>query len=379
MSLFLNESTAMHLGEIIDCRYLTLAMEFYDLKESQAQAFVLDALDWINDSLSENFIVSWQINNRSVGTKSLPSQARKVLQETSINLLQLKAFWKSEKISTKQQLRQWHHFIQRESCLMGWPQPGWSVDFADYWNRHILPCAKDKVALKQALKQLFMEKDRHLIGVCYTPDIDCAIFLNSQDDAPNLRQGQILLSVSAFALADCLSETAEKWKEIMITFSQKYKNLDGRVMLQPRALAYASPYMTYFDDGQKQSRGYLPGVEWANILSPRAQGLLPWNEKSGPREEAIQCMQLPGGCLLLASRRSIVEYDVDDALLMKSWAKDALYPGPGLWYALPIIMRPAHPLQANIRLPRKDWAIVPILEEEIEILGSQLRFSSNSL
>jgi hypothetical protein len=379
MSLLLNESTAMHLGDFIDCRYLTLSLEFYELEQSHTQLLVFDMLDWINLLLSDRFIASWKINNRGVSTKSLPSQARKVLQETSINLLQLNAFWKSEKINTKQQLDQWHRFIQRESCLMGWPQPGWSADFADYWNDHILPYAKDKAALRMALKQLFLEKDRHLVGVCYTPDIDCAIFLDSQNDAHRLRHGRILLSVSAFALGDSLSETAEKWKDIMITFAQKYKNLDGRVMLQPRALAYSSPYMTYFDDGQKYSQGYLPGVEWANVLSPRAQELLPWSEKRGPCEEAIQCRPLSGGGLLLASNKPVMEYDIDDALLLKSIVKDALYPGPGLSYPLPVILRPAYPTQANIRFPRKDWAIVPIFEEEIEIIGSQLCFSSNSI
>ena len=379
MSLFLNESTAMHLGETIDCRYLTLAIEFYDLEKSHTQSLVLDVLDWINSLLLDNYIASWQINNRNVGTKALPIQARKALQEPSVNLLRLQAFWKNEKINTKQQLRQWHRFIQQGSCLMGWPQHGWSVDFADYWNSHILPCANDKLALKKALKQLFMEKDRHLIGVCYTPDIDCAIFLDSQDNAKNVHQGRIRFSVSAFALADCLSETADKWKDIMIAFSQKYKNLDGRVMLQPQALAYSSPYMTYFDDGQRQSQGYLPGVEWANVLSPRAQELLSQNGEYDPCGELVQYMPLSGGGMLLASRRSIWEYDVDDALLLKTLVNEALYPGPGLGYSFPIIMRSAHPLQANIRFPRKDWAIVPILEEEIEILGSQLRFNSNAI
>ena len=379
MRLFLNDSTAMHLGEIIDCRYLTLAIEFRDCEKSHAQSLILDVLDWISFLLSDNLIVSWQINNHSVSTKSFPIQTRKALQETSKCYLQLNAYWKTEKINTKQQLRQRNSFLRREAGMMGWPQPGWSADFADYWNNHILPCAKDTAALKLALKQLFLEKGRHLEGVCYTPDIDCAIFLDSQDDSQNLHQGRILLSASAFALGNRLSETAEVWKEKLIAFAQKYTNLNGRVMLQPKALAYASPYMMYFDNGTNLTNSYLPGVEWANVLSPRAQSLLPWNEINGSDEESIQCIRLSGGGLLLASRRSVLEYDVDDALLLKSWTKEALYPGPGLGYSLPIILRSAHPLQANVRLPRKDWAIVPILEEEIEIIGSQLRFSSNSV
>lgn len=379
MSLVLKDSTAMHLGEIIDCRYLTLAIEFHDLETSHTQSLVLDILDWVNSLVDNNFISSWKIDNHSVGIKGFYDKAKETLQKGSMCFFGMEAYWKNEKIKTKQQLRQWQRFVQYGTCMMGWSPPGWSVDFADYWNSHILPHAKDKVALKKALKQLFQEKARHAIGVCYTPDVECAVFLDSQKDAQHLRQGKILLYVSSFALAERISETAKIWKEIMILLAQKYKNLDGRVMLQPRASAYSSPYMVYFSDEKKRSQGYLPGVEWANVLSPRAQGLLTWKEKDSPPEDIIECAPLPGGCLLLASHRNILEYDVDDALLLKSWIKEALCPGPGMGYSLPLIMRPASLLGEGMRIPRKDWAIVPILEEEIEIWGSQLRFDSNTI
>lgn len=379
MGLLLNDSTAMHIGEIIDCRYLTLAIEFHDLEKSHAQSLVLDVLDWINGQIDDNFVSSWKIDNRSVGTKGFSNKAKEKLQGDSTCFLGVEAYWKNERIETKQQLRQWRHFVQYETYMLGWPSPGWSVDFADYWNNNILPHAKDKVALKQAIKQLFQEKGRHMIGVCYTPDVECAIFLNPQKGACHLRQGKILIHVSAFALAEFLSETAERWKERLINLAQKHSDLDGRVMLQPRALAYSSPYMAYFDGGRKLPQGYLLGVEWANVLSPKAQELLSWEGQDRPPEDAIECTPLPGGGLLFASRRNILEYDVDDALLLKSWIKEALYPGPGLGYSLPLIMRPANPQGTIVRMPRKDWAIVPILEEEIEFWGSQLRFDSNTI
>ena len=172
---------------------------------------------------------------------------------------------------------------------------------------------------------------------------------------------------------------AEAWKKALINFAQKYGDLDGRVMLQPRVLAYSSPHMVYFDDGRKIPYGYLPGVEWANILSPKAQELLSWEGQDRPTEDAIECTPLPGGGLLFASRRNILEYDVDDALLLKSWIKEALCPGPGIGFPLSIIMRPARQQGEIMRMPRKDWAIVPVLEEEIEIWGSQLRFISQTI
>ena len=194
MSLVLKDSTAMHLGEIIDCRYLTLAIEFHDLETSHTQSLVLDILDWVNSLVDNNFISSWKIDNHSVGIKGFYDKAKETLQKGSMCFFGMEAYWKNEKIKTKQQLRQWQRFVQYGTCMMGWSPPGWSVDFADYWNSHILPHAKDKVALKKALKQLFQEKARHAIGVCYTPDVECAVFLDSQKDAQHLRQGKILNS-----------------------------------------------------------------------------------------------------------------------------------------------------------------------------------------
>lgn len=379
MSLVLKDSTAMHLGENIDCRYLTLSIEVHDWETPKTQSFVLDVLDWVNGLVNDNFVSSWKMDNRSVGTKRFSDKAKERIQEGLTCFFGLEAYWKNEKVKTKQQLHQWRRFVQYGTSMMGWPPPGWSVDFADYWNNNILPYARDKAALQQAITQLFHEKGRYAKGVCYTPDVECAIFINSQADTRHLRQGSIFLSVSAFALAELLSETAEMWKEKLIELAQKYGDLDGRVMLQPRTLVSSSPYMVYFDDGQKRSLHYLPGVEWANVLSSGAQELLAWKKDNGPCEDTVQYTFLPGGCLLFASRRSILEYDVDDALLLKAWLKEALFPGPGLGYSLPLMMKPIRSSGEIIRMPRKDWAIVPVLEEEIEIWDSQLRFYSNTI
>lgn len=377
MGLLLNDSTAMHIDEIIDCRYLILSLEFHDLEEAKAQSFVLEVLEWINSQIDNNFVSSWKIDGRSVGAKNLGGKARETLQEHDMCFFSMEAYWKNEKISTKQQLRQWRRFIQWESYNMGWPPRDWSVDFADYWNNHILPHAKDKVALKQAILQLFREKNRHAIGVCRTSDVEASISLQSQEDAQHLRRGKIRICASAFALAKYLPETAEMWKTMLIAFAQKYNSLNGRVMLQPYGLGNQSPYMTYFENGKKLPPWYLPGVEWANVLSPDVQEELEWDESDSPHEDTIECVHLPGGCMLFASRRSILEYDIEDALLLKSWLKEVLCPGPGIGYPFSMIMHPVSQQGELTRMPRKNWAIVPILEEEIQILGPVLYFNSN--
>lgn len=373
MKLFLHDSVAMHLGEIIDCRYLTLAMEYHDLDITQTKALVLDALEFIACQLGDDLICAWKINNRSMSMKSMRQWVDTVLEKGASGI-HFEAYRKSEKISTQQQIRLWNNYLRREASLTIRPHSGWSVDFADYWNKRILPYAKDKPALKQALVQMFQEPGRYLQSVCWTPDVDGAIFPGGFDE----RNGRILFSVSSYALGEELEKTAQHWKEILIAFAEKYRNLDGRVMLQPKVMTYGSPHMSYFDDGRKDCEG-LPGVEWANVLSPQAQEWLTWTVEQVPQSEGIQCAQLAGGGLLLASRKAVKDYDVADALQLKMLIKDALYPGPGIGYALSVIMRPVTPGQSNTHFPRANWAVVPILEEEIQIVESMLRFEASTM
>ena len=372
MNLFLHDSVAMHLGEIIDCRYLTLAIEYWDLDAAQAKAMALEGLEFIIGQLGDECISAWEINNHSVNPTTLRQRAEAALGNSACEI-HFEAYRKSERVSTRQQLRQWNSYLRREASLTIRPNPGWSVDFADYWNNFILPHAKDKYTLKQALVQLFQEPGRYLQGVCWTPDVDGAIFADRLDSG----SGRILLSASAYALGDALEKTAQHWKDTLIAISEKYRNMNGRVMLQPKVLAYGSPYMAYFDDGVETAVG-LPGVEWANVLSPQMQERLPQTAMHAPSEAGIQCVQLHGGGLLLASRKAVEDYDVTDALQLKKLVKDALCPGPGIGYALPVIMHPVTLDQSNTRFPRANWAIVPIEENEINIVGSVLRFGSSA-
>ena len=88
----------------------------------------------------------------------------------------------------------------------------------------------------------------------------------------------------------------------------------------------------------------------------------------------ILVKKLKNGAFMLRSEKDIDAFDVDDALKLKEIAADALYPG-GTTFALSRIL----PREGKLPfLLRKDWAIIPVFESEIEVVAKDLVFRACS-
>jgi len=182
----------------------------------------------------------------------------------------------------------------------------------------------------------------------------------------------------------------------LVLFSQwgntVYHRLNAQVMLQPISAPVGThPYMAYFgsnrnsdgshiDTGQTPeewySTYYLQGVEWANIVSPRAKDHILHSLQGAVNSEIIQYRELSGGGILLKSAKPILACDVADAIELKKIVEDALYPG-GRAKSVKQLLSAIDNHHISY-LPRNDWAIVPIYPEEIEFVGENLVFRSGS-
>ena len=374
MSLILEDSVAMHFSEIIDCRYLTIALEYRDLEQPAAKMLALELLDFMTEQIDDYFVAQWHIDNRSIGRKNLRKKIEEAL-DAGVCYSYVSAYNKSAEISTQQQFREWHSYLRRSASLTVRPLSGLSLDYVEYWNQLIYPHAHDKTALKQAFIQLFRESGRYLRGVCWSADVEGFLFHNTLD-VSNDHLNRFGFSVSAFALKDQLEVTADKWKKKLISLSEKYVSLNGRIMLQPRSFHQSSPYMDYFVSQPKDIEDMLPGVEWVNVISPQTQEWLPEDIVAVAQNADVQCSVLNGGGLLIGSPKTIRDYDVEDAVQLKMLLKDSLFPGQCSGYPLQVIMRPLT-VRSLCNHPRKNWAIVPILEDEIHIVGSTLYFQTD--
>ena len=116
---------------------------------------------------------------------------------------------------------------------------------------------------------------------------------------------------------------------------------------------------------------YLPGVEWFNILSPLVQRHIPEVNTGSVAKQDAHIEKLSGGGLLITSPQSIDAYDIPDARKLKRIVYSALNPG-GAYYSIRRKLLVDDDEWMFEGLPRHDWAIVPVFEEEVSIVGTDL-------
>jgi hypothetical protein len=164
-------------------------------------------------------------------------------------------------------------------------------------------------------------------------------------------------------------------------------------MLQPVTTAKGgSPYMDYFgayrnSDGSHIDVGYTPnewyysyylcGVEWANVISPLARKHIPQLISEAAITKTVAVEEVNSGAILLKSQNEITQFDIDDSTVLKQLVQDALYPG-GSEFSVKKMLDLNSIKQNCAALPRHNWAIVPVLEEEIEIVGSKIILRSSN-
>ena len=121
---------------------------------------------------------------------------------------------------------------------------------------------------------------------------------------------------------------------------------------------------------------YLCGVEWFNILSPQAKYHIREMASHQNRTDIYIHMH-DSGSLLVKSTKPITQYSYDDACEIKRIVLPALFPGKN---AIPL--RAIYPWSGSQRVyawcPRNDWAIVPVVQTELKIIGTDIVFCAES-
>lgn len=375
-------STALYTGEAIDGRCLILAAEFYQISKQEALEMADDITGWIKDLLQGGFVSKTFIGGKPVG-KGRPLCG--LSDSLSSNLgwsFGIEGMVNSPVVHNIKTFNQYFRNIRQGSYKAAQITPGVSIDYGNYWDS-IFPEATDSMREKQNYLRIFQEKGKHLISAYTLPDVQASLFFTPYQKIPNFFYGSFAIRISSFCLGNAVIDMAETFELFAKQLSEKYIKLNARVMLQPPTL-YPSPYMHYFGtDGKTDgshikysctehewySRYYIPGAEWCNILSPLARKHLPDVHYS----EAVQTHELSGGGLMVKSNRPILQYDVPDAMEVKRFLYPALYPGRS---AIPLsVFRNKIQKESMSNFPRSNWAVVPMFENEIEIVSTYLVFS----
>lgn len=370
----------------VDCRYLTLACEFAGLTSEQIIDFSENIFQKINCLLSRQFVCSWRLNSHSVNVRSFTNRIVSLLSNDMGILLSFMAAAKSEQLVNIRDMNSLLNNLQRSVGGTRGLYVNVSIDFPCFWDHLFtdeIPSSND---LKKNIFRIFHAKNKKNVSYCTTPDCMGKFIATPDKKNSTLFSGSLCIQFGAHCFIDEILNMSNLFISWLESFSYKYLNLNGRVMLQPVGnWKGASPSMRYFgnnpyfdgsgadaslDERSWYSIYYLYGVEWFNLLSPVAVTHL--HDIPCCTHTGNVCMRmLDNGSKIVASNNFLTDYDVEDAMELKLLLQPILYPG-GSNMPIKTLFQPRNQWTSMRNHPRSDWAIVPIKEEEIDIIGTEL-------
>lgn len=369
----------------IDSRQLTLSCHFFGLSQEERLCFSLKAQQWIQINLLKNAQGCWKVNEKQTSLRNLEKRIQEAGTCSSMISWDVQAFINSPWVYNQSTCRD----VLKKLKLLSAPTT--ADDFKAYWDSVFPDGRCDNDSLLAGIHQIFRENNRVLKTSFPRPDVVAFFCSNPSRTHCGKHDGSLAISIPAVILAENLSNIADEFLTLLKSWSLAFCGVNGFVMLQPYHFPIgSSPYMHYFgqyylgedfcEDRNENlqrwyERYYLTGVEWANLLSPlvmeRLRKCTPFPTcKSGMQ---IEC--LDNGAALVKSSKKINQYCVEDAILLKEHLLPAIYPGGSYQSLTELFCEEIHNLSCR---PRADWAIVPILNGEIKIIGTDLVFRTRT-
>lgn len=381
-------STVLYHGQPIDGTALTLSYEFYQLTHEQLHSLTHDALMFVFNIADNGFVANWNVNGKSFW--KLDKKRMERFDGAEPYDFYCEAFCKSELVFDSKSFRKQSSRMERDILVLSRFTPGLSMDYRQEWNSLFPQGRPDRGEIKSKVQQLFTYENRKYTSVYCMPDLSAFFVSDEYTHHKKLYYGRFSISISAFCIGSMLDDFASLFYAHMLNIAARYCNLNARVMLEPTGRASEeSPYMRYFGshanvDGSHLETGHLPnewyrsyyvrGIEWANVVSPLAQTHLDVASILKKDETGIEAQILTGGGLLMKSQSKIDGYSLDDARKMKRLLYPSLFPGYSS-ISLRRLFEENVPDFFMADFPRSDWATVPILDGEIEVIGTDLVFT----
>lgn len=387
MELDLFSSTAEHWGEPIDCRRLSLTAYFYSLTAEDALAMASDAIMWLSGKMSGRFWVRRCVGKRSVRLDQIMTRFQEEIQGRNFITYTEEAMAISPIVNN---LKTYQDYL-RKSYIYGTPtlRSDISIDYPAIWEDLFSKEKLDFDLIRHNILRIFRLEGRKHLGGYYMPDASMSMNILPYRNHPSCYYGEFRIHFTSFGLNSQLDDLAEHFAEYSEHLSQTYRNLNIQIALQP-ASVYESCYMQIFGahkdiDGSHNDYNcqetewyqtyYLPGVEWYNSISPLTQHHFCRLSADIESSQHYTVKELLGGSLVVKSRRPISQFDVFDALEMKKCLYPTLLPGMTS-IPLRMLFHDNIAKESMSSFPRCTWAIVPVFEEEINLLPNHLVFTS---
>jgi len=377
-------STVGHWPEPIDCRQLSLKFDFYFFTMDQVLSMSKDIMEWQEERLSNQFLIRRFVEKKASSKEKAFSIFSDHLQSKNYVDYTTNAMVISPLVYNATTLQNYQRKVQQNLSYISSPSCHHSNDYPDYWNSLFGDKKCDNETIRRNILRIFREENRIMNGGYIYYDAQGWLHVQQYANHPHYFYGSFLFDFSVFCLGSHVDEMAERFAQFAEYLSNTYVKLNARVMLQPpNYVGWRDPYMSlfgggkYVDDSHEDancknyewySTYYLRGVEWFNVISPLAGQYLT-HIKHNFDTLLLRVVAKKDGRLILRSKKRISLYNIPDALAMKRLLLPALYPGMRSW-TFRTLFNSFDGSYSFGAFPRCDWAIIPVFESEISIVGN---------
>ena len=388
-------SSAEFIEKPLDCRRLVLAVNFHQLEKEQVADFCSRIVHWLFEITGSHFVGKWYINGKSASKKHLQELLHNGLTAITDLSFGFDAYRSSKIVSNVRTMNSYQRYIRTINpiYMFGWDCErtlgSASIDYPAYIEQIFPDGRPDIEAIPELIHRIFCEPRRKQVSLHSNADCCSTFSAKAYEKHPDLFYGKAIISFSVFCLQGAVDDMANMLSGLAINLAESFHNINAHVGLRPESL-FQSPYMRYFgshmvtDGSHKEAQCsvdewypsyYLCDVAWLNILSPLVKQHISFCSGYFSKDANITFKELNNGGLVIGCRNPASQYSVSDARVLKRYLMPALYPGRS---AIPL--RGLFPRAGEPRIydwcPRSDWAIVPVEEGEIQIIGSDIVFDS---
>lgn len=377
------KSMASSFSEIVDCRALQLELEFLSVTKKQLSKIAELCVVGIKKIIGNHIWGEYRFNNKRINEiqllKQISDYPNSFNYTYEADIISSLVFNQKSFTSYSTLLNSSFYSRSMQMCS----------DYSRLYNNYI---HQDLTGddWKNAILKIFYEKNKKKLSYWNAHDISCFFSCCRHSGQDKLFFGRFHFSIALDCIKLYVDEFSNLLKLFAIEISQEAANISGRITLSPIKLPEpCSGHMRYFgtnvaEDGSHNMYGYiasewypyyyLQGAEWFNIISPLQQLHLPKLIEQADNYSDVKVLQVQDKFVVKLDK-SIANLNADDLIPIKQLLYNALYPGQFITNFNDILNLKYKAYPAK---PRFDLEVIPIFENEIDILESGILFIHSS-
>lgn len=359
--------------EIIDCRMISLVVDFFDLTKEQEQELAEYYAHECKRLFGEHFYIGW------LGDFFL-AKPDKVLKESPYGHdFCIASTLKSEDVYNLRTFLKYYRDLCYPKVILPSLKSDSSADYfketVRYWQEPFSP-----ETCKNAILEIFRKPNMKYLN--YGQKLEAGGIYHScyYSNNKNKFRGQFAIDIQQYCLSDQIDDFSEKLVRIATEISEQYVNVNARIFWS----CGGEPYWNFYRDKKLQDGSHiqagceanewyeyyhLKSAEWFNILSPLQQTHFDDLSTKARNYETISVRNLSSGGVVVALNKKLSQVDILDLYDMKDLLYDGLQPG-----IRSVLLKNLYDLKEDYGKPRSLWQFVPVFDDEVLVLEDRVVF-----